>query len=181
MKKIFLLLPTLFVFNLVSAQSSLPVCGGTGGPDCSVEQNLVLCRDAVALGGTLSDSLRGCSGLTYQIQKFIKSSRDKYVSEQMDNLQKRYPNCKLLTTSMWKGMSWNSIISDEAGRLNYFFLKNNYAQFKMTGSVQDEEWMFYYGDATYSAMKKFQIANNITPTGNLGPKTLAKINSMICK
>ncbi len=37
-----------------------------------------------------------------------------------------------------------------------------------------------YRDHVTLLVKKFQIQNGINPTGAVGPKTLAKINSMIC-
>lgn len=61
--------------------------------------------------------------------------------------------------------------NDEVARLQTFLKDKGYFTYpEITG---------FYGPATVSAVKKFQIANNIDALGNVGPLTRAKLNELI--
>ena len=84
-------------------------------------------------------------------------------------------SAKTVCTSITKSLNYNAkkLMKDkEVTMLQDFLYTNGYLASKTTGGS--------YGKLTYAAVKKFQIAQKISPTGSIGPITRAAIKKISC-
>jgi peptidoglycan hydrolase-like protein with peptidoglycan-binding domain len=66
----------------------------------------------------------------------------------------------------------DSLSAGAVSELQSFLQSHGYLSSEPTG---------YFGDATFTAVKSFQIANDIEPTGYVGAITRAKIKEISCQ
>jgi peptidoglycan hydrolase-like protein with peptidoglycan-binding domain len=101
-----------------------------------------------------------------------------WLSEKKNALEKQVtrtanPSCQKISQTLLEGRHDQDVLGGDVKRLQQYLSFSGYGY-----NLKDDG---VYGPVTTTAIKKFQLANGIKQTGAVGPITLAKINSMICK
>jgi len=128
---------------------------------CSIEQLVSLCQSSP--NGNL-DKVSACKSAISKIQ------------ERVDYLANAVPmndvTCQQVTNKLWIGKT-DADTNGDVSRVQNFLKKLGYINYDVDGR---------FGTWDKRAVWKFQEDNmkNISPTGDIGKLTLAKINSMIC-
>jgi len=169
MKKTFLLLTILLTTNFVFAYTDCRDNGFVGG--CTLEQLVTLCQFAPTSN---ADRASACKNAVEKINfKILELTSREGIGQ--DTTNGNSAACQKITNKMWLKTARvnDSQVNGDVSRIQKFFKRIGIINWDGDGE---------FGTWDRAAVWKFQqqYMPEISPTGDVGVKTMAKINSMIC-
>jgi hypothetical protein len=116
--------------------------------------------------------------LLYKTQKQLEDAGAKLVDFSKCVSPKNIDSCQKISQTLWEG-KFN--YSSEDIKILQNYLDSIYEPEYRAGIFSKQDGVGVYGWRTKKLIEVFQKENKIRTTGIVGPQTLEKINSMLCK